>query len=1135
MRISGFNQRPQNGFSLIVSIALMSFLLLLFLSLASLLQVEATAALQESHRSTARQNALLGLNVALGQLQNLAGPDTRITAPADIAGAANGKLAWTGVWNSKSSGGTADEFRGWLVSLKDTDAAQLDSATADDIPWQSANGQWEADDDWVVLVGDGSVETGSEPDNYIAAQSLPVEASSGQRGNYAFWVGEENTKARINLPVPNSDDLADDTDVGSLLSPRYSGFPQIDVAAFSGLEADDPRLQRLSGMEELASFSNDQGVGQRYFHDLSTYGQGVLSNLQSGGLKQDLTHLFEHDTAFQRQFGSAWQEDFIFIPPEATIDFNYGSPNWGILRSYYQLPDSITGGSIAPIAVDDDERKTKTFSTYQSTNEGYQINQPVHALFSLIRLVVAVEYRVDNSDETSIDYYPRLHLKPLVALYNPYDIPLQATSYYVDWSFNPRVTIQISGQEAVSFRIQEVIPPPSNANSNTRFNWRINTDTDLQPGETRYYALNATTYIGDSSTTGTMQADWNESGSYYIDLTRDSNVVAASSDGSTSLLQSADSEDAATNTKSPAFGLTSDEKTALEFTTLKTNAFRPGITIDVSYDPRNNADNSSGTSRDLWLKVGGSQSTYTSTYGGALFQEFEEDMCPDDTSATYVSIDDVTGSIVDVSGIGFGLRTTTDTEDAQRQLIDGNPRAILLSNWDDGFRGGRGNNALSGWAVYEYTLNEFDLEINDLDRYSGYWGQSRVLGGTGSVVLFHVPREPLVSLGQFEHATIGRYARHPAYVIGNSYAVARIPTDSTAAEGFYTEGGRTHSAYDWSYVINEQLWDDYYFSTVPQNLTPTELSEYTHRERSLPNPRLSFYEPTGLELTTDILTDEAATDTARTVAAMQTVEGPFNVNSTSVAAWKAFLASNTDLTIPIYDPATGLVSSESEESETVFFRTPVSYDNGFETTDNNSAFWNAYRKLDDDEMTSLAEAVVSEVKARGPFSSVADFVNRRLSGTAEQRRRGALQAALDTSINAHVSTGLVGSASGSDLSIPNYSGDTLNTEDRPGMGMPGWILQGDVLQTLGPLLTARSDTFRIRAYGDTLNPVTDEVIARAWCEAIVQRLPDFVDTNDLPQTPIYAEDNSLNVSSINETFGRQFRVLSFRWLNPEEI
>lgn len=1116
---------------MILSISLMAFILVLLLSLSSLLQLEIGLAMTHKRQTTARQNALFGLNVALGKLQVLAGPDQRITAPGGVdVTSAMGKQHWTGVWHSKSSGGVADNFDGWLVSLPNGDDKTLAIGTLNDIAWTFVDEEWTVgSNNWVVLVGDGSVESTGSANNHVAAGRLPITTDVGSQGNYAFWVGEENTKARVNLSVPTSVDLADDTDIGRLLSPRYTGFTSLEEDAFASLTSDDSRLARLNQIGELVALSSDDDVGRRYFHDLTTQSQGVIANVQSGGLKKDLTHLFEHNGAFTRQFGDAWSEDYVFIPDEASITFSYGGPNWDILRSFYRLHEKVTGNAIMPIPADDEQRKRKTGNTYRTEEEGYQKNQPVHALLSWIRLGISVEYRSETNESGQEVYYPRLHLKPLVALYNPYDIPLLATSYYVDWSFNPRVTIQLDGKDAIAFRIQEAIPRP-NENFDTRFHWLIDGDTDLRPGETRYYALNDVFYIGDSSV-GQMSADWNENGAYYIDFTRDEAVAVASSRGSTSTLQPPEGADSS-NRQSPAFGLTVSERSDLEFV-LAPGDLLPSVTVEVSYSPSNNSDGSSGTSLDLWLKVGGSNLVNTSTYGGAIFQEFDSNMRPDDVSISYDSIGQLVGAAVDVSALGFGLRTTGNIEDAHRQLIDANPRAVLLSNWEEGYRGGKGLNSLSGWAVYEYTIGAFDLPINDLDRFSGFWGNTRDYGGVGSVVLFHVPREPLVSLGQFQHANLGRYARDPAYVVGNSYAIARIDTDKTAAEPFFVESDRTHYAYDWSYVVNDQLWDDYYFSTVPQNLTDPELAMLLTREDTLPNSRLSFHDPEGLDVILDNLTDPNDPDTASRMAAMQMTEGPFNVNSVSVPAWKAFLGSNAGLSIPVYNPETGAVLNQTQENGAIFFRTPVSYDSGFETTQSGSNFWNAYRTLTDDELTDLAQAMVSEVQARGPFSSVADFVNRRLSGPPEQRRRSALQAALDTTINQKLVSDLVGPG-GSSLSIPDYSGDTLNPEDRQGSGMPGWILQGDVLQVLGPLVVVRSDTFRIRAYGDQINQIGD-VVARAWCEAVVQRVPDYVDPGNLPHEPVYAPDGSVNVSSINKMMGRQFRIVSFRWLSPDEV
>jgi hypothetical protein len=56
-------------------------------------------------------------------------------------------------------------------------------------------------------------------------------------------------------------------------------------------------------------------------------------------------------------------------------------------------------------------------------------------------------------------------------------------------------------------------------------------------------------------------------------------------------------------------------------------------------------------------------------------------------------------------------------------------------------------------------------------------------------------------------------------------------------------------------------------------------------------------------------------------------------------------------------------------------------------------------------------------------------------------------------------------------------------------GIPGYVIQSDLLKPIANTLSVRDDTFRIRAYGEALD-AGGKVIARAWCEAVVQRMPD---------------------------------------------
>ena len=216
----------------------------------------------------------------------------------------------------------------------------------------------------------------------------------------------------------------------------------------------------------------------------------------------------------------------------------------------------------------------------------------------------------------------------------------------------------------------------------------------------------------------------------------------------------------------------------------------------------------------------------------------------------------------------------------------------------------------------------------------------------------------------------------------------------------------------------------------------------------------------------------------------------------------------------------------------------------------------------------LAKKIVTEVKRRGPFVSVADFVNRRLvSADRPESRMGVIDAAIRmTGLNrnfershADLSTAVNNlhptDAPDNNMTILRESyryrenGHWISTQPVSKVwGMPGFLTQGDVLEPLAASLSARGDTFTIRAYGES--SAAGEVKARAWLEAIVERTPNYIKHGNseggMPgdNSPI---DTELRVdyatgdfrqgllSPVNSKFGRRYRVKGFRWLMPDEI
>ena len=70
----------------------------------------------------------------------------------------------------------------------------------------------------------------------------------------------------------------------------------------------------------------------------------------------------------------------------------------------------------------------------------------------------------------------------------------------------------------------------------------------------------------------------------------------------------------------------------------------------------------------------------------------------------------------------------------------------------------------------------------------------------------------------------------------------------------------------------------------------------------------------------------------------------------------------------------------------------------------------------------------------------------------------------------------------------------------------------------------------IRTYGDALD-ANGNVEARAWCEAVVQRVPDYLDAGE---DDAHFKQADLN-SGTNKNFGRKLRIVRFRFLSKQEI
>lgn len=292
------------------------------------------------------------------------------------------------------------------------------------------------------------------------------------------------------------------------------------------------------------------------------------------------------------------------------------------------------------------------------------------------------------------------------------------------------------------------------------------------------------------------------------------------------------------------------------------------------------------------------------------------------------------------------------------------------------------------------------------------------------------------------------------------------------------------------------LFDSVFFSTIPQE------------------PVVSYPWPNSHII---VKGDDLSVIKSRDSAQLLYVHGSFNINSTSMRAWAAMLkgvAADGSGYFGLIDdvlgniPAIGSMLSglfPTSEPRYAFLNHPQSSqewlylpENGLAIGQVNATLLDGAVFLEEEDVDELARQIVSEIRKwtdtnDRPFTTIQEFLDARIFEKAI------------------AATGINGA------NTRPYS--------------PRYLSQKTLMNLLAPFLSARSDTFLVRAFGDVVNPADpEEVWARAYCEAVVQRVHAKHRTE--------ADQNVLTPTSRATQagqFGREFRVIAFRWLTPDEV
>jgi hypothetical protein len=499
----------------------------------------------------------------------------------------------------------------------------------------------------------------------------------------------------------------------------------------------------------------------------------------------------------------------------------------------------------------------------------------------------------------------------------------------------------------------------------------------------------------------------------------------------------------------------------------------------------------------------------------------------------------------------FGPRVTSDSSMPGKGFVQSSPLVSHTNMRPSNTNPGANHPANSAftYSFFPHTLGG-DTTLPNANNATnrGYIVSGfSAADGLSRMILNELPLRPLCSLAELQNWDVRAHNPFPPfqlYVIGNSDASPLIAANSVKTG--------TALQHDDSYCANHLLFDDWFFSSIapePANFgnsiskdIRTRYKEFLDGDKPLTNRSyrriLADQKLTASERDA-ILNDMLdSTDGWQRVASRLETEGMFNVNSTSVTAWRALLGHCRDQKIPYYaEPGITL----SGKTDHVLSRFAVAGDvqdgkPGMAGAFPEASEFSGYRVFTEPMLDALAGKIVEQIRLRGPFLSLSEFVNRQLS-SGDLALAGTIQTALNQ-ISADAATDpfkvLKSQALSEDTNPddPKVAGAGYQFKaaavGKSSYGVPGWIRQADILRPLAPILSARDDTFTIRAYGDARDK-DGKVIAKAWCEATVTRTRDFVDPTDA------ADLVTAPTLEANRTFGRRYRIESFRWLSPDEV
>jgi hypothetical protein len=1025
----------RGGFSLVLSLVVTSLLLLVIVTLTSFLKVESQLAGHALNRTQSRLQAMVALRLALAHLQQEAGPDRRMTARADITADTMQKgwswstirnPLWTGVWRSDNP----SQPPAWLVSGRHDQPAGAQSASlagfaaydvGKHLPWDTNY----APDALrlVTLIGNASASPATlptdtaygKPDGRIQLPRIALP-DRGATGSYAYWIGDEGVKARIDLRDPRVTPAAgaatEEMRQAALRGAGRSGLeliPGLETAPETGL---DRRVRSLGDLHILSltagsglTETTPPSVLRRLHTETTFWSRGVNCDTRLGGLKVDLSLAFEMPE-------TAWLASE-FSGGKAATD-SAGQPLSG--ANYFLGADANTAVfnfDKVNVPYDAADHRLSPVYTIDWGVNGYKSRGPT---WDALRNYYLLYKEIDWSTPTNPSLRARTHF--------PNTISLAASGYggtahyshrynRMNTSENFTVLDVFNGKEAP--RPVKVAVTPYVARQ--LMVWGLMEEK----GELRL-TLSPLTVLHNPYNVAVRlekEADSQESAAMRLSFRywdKWSVVFSTSSKGSwpRKVIDLARATDATTN-QAESFRTYIKDGTVLapgEFRVFSSSSAGPQAFTRLP-PPATNSFDFLGGFYLPWLDAKGARVARLPTdsisvqvlstgpfYVRHLLTCWRGDRIMDTGNSgdgqLYNVCSEVTELLandLDRSGsvpakvfpagyrlpqagspptiiavFDYGIRWPRDPQPFP-VFSHSNPMATMTRPEATGI----GPNAMpSGFAK---TSSSFKLTVRSPgswpevlevagagDRTYGAMSVNSAKGGLTKAVYTEVPLSPPLSLAQFSHANFTIRDQEPLLAIGNSLGSLYSPNNFPGV--FLIDGNLI--TWDQTWWINAALFDHYFLSgAAPEGIRgktfatrrPLDavLDDFVAGKGGLANPR------TSLTRGRDPATLRAMVGDHRRIAGATLTEGAFNVNSTSVEAWTSILTGAKRLSMGSVAATMPAPNRNTRYPRAVRADGPGFNDSsGFDKEE----AWSGLATFSDAQIRLLAKSIVDEIRHR---------------------------------------------------------------------------------------------------------------------------------------------------------------------------